>query len=115
MDFAIDGIGSQTLLETLGAVRPYGMVASIGQVAGDSGPLDPALLGPARSIAFSRPGVFRFMSDPARYREGAAATLARLQAGLKATVGEVLPLARAADAHRRLEAGQSMGAILLRP
>ena len=55
------------------------------------------------------------MSDPARYRKGAAATLARLQAGLKATVGEVLPLARAADAHRRLEAGQSMGAILLRP
>lgn len=115
VDYAIDGIGGATLTATLGAVRPYGMVASIGQVAGDSGPLDLAQLGPARSIALSRPGVFRFMADPGRYREGAAATLARLQSGLQACVGEVLPLARAADAQRLLESGRSHGAILLRP
>jgi len=115
VDYAIDGIGGQTLIDTLGTVRPYGMVASVGQVAGDSGPLDLSLLGPARSIAFARPGVFRFMSDPQRYREGVAATLARLKGGLRARVGEVLPLADAAEAHRRLESGQSAGAILLRP
>lgn len=115
VDFAIDGIGAQNLISTLATVRPFGMVASIGQVAGDSGLLDPALLGPARSIALSRPGVIRFMSDSRRYREGVNATLARLQAGMKATISEVLPLGAAADAHRKLEAGQSAGAILLRP
>ena len=115
VDYAIDGIGGRTLVATLGAVRPYGMVASIGQVAGDSGPIDLSLLGPARSIALARPGVFRFMGDLARYREGTAATLARLQGGLRAAVGEVLPLTAAAEAHRRLESGQSSGAILLRP
>lgn len=115
VDYAIDGIGGRTLLDTLGVVRPYGMVASVGQVAGDTDPLDLSLLGPYRSIAFARPGVFRFMSDAARYREGAQATLARLGDGLRATVGEVLPLAQAAEAHRRLEAGQSVGALLLRP
>lgn len=115
VDYAIDGIGGATLAATLGVVRPYGMVASIGQVAGDSGPLDLAQLGPARSIALSRPGVFRFMADLARYREGATATLVRLQSGLQACVGDVLPLARAADAHRLLESGRSRGAILLRP
>ena len=115
VDYAIDGIGGQTLLQTLGTVRPYGMVASVGQVAGDSGPIDPALLGPARSVALSRPGVFRFMSDPARYREGVLATFKQLQSGLQANVGLVLPLAEAAEAHRRLEAGETSGSILLRP
>lgn len=115
VDYAIDGIGGQTLLDTLGAVRPYGMVASVGQVAGDCGPLDLSLLGPARSVALSRPGVFRFMADPARYHEGAAATVRHLQQGMKINIGDVLPLAQAAEAHRRLESGRNLGAILLRP
>lgn len=115
VDYAIDGIGGKTLLDTLGCVRPYGMVANVGQVAGDSGPLDLSLLGPARSVALSRPGVFRFMTDPARYREGAQATLRQLQAGLRPTIGAVLPLSQAAEAHRQLESGETIGAILLRP
>lgn len=115
VDFAIDGIGGATLLASMASVRHYGMVASVGQVAGDEGPLDLALLGPSRSIALSRPGVFRFVSDPTRYREGAAATLARVASGLRAVIADVLPLADAADAHRRLEAGQAAGALLLRP
>lgn len=115
VDYAIDGIGGQTLLQTLGTVRPYGMVASVGQVAGDTGPIDPALLGPARSIALARPGVIRFMSDPVRYREGVLATFRQLQGKLKANVGLVLSLAQAAEAHRMLEAGKTTGSILLRP
>jgi len=115
VDYAIDGIGGQTLLATLGCVRPYGMVASVGQVAGDSGPLDLSLLGPARSVALSRPGVFRFMADPARYREGALATIRQLQGGLQPMIGAVLPLSQAAEAHRRLESGDTVGSILLRP
>jgi NADPH2:quinone reductase len=113
--YAIDGIGGDTLRRTLETVRPYGMVASVGQVAGDIGLLDPAALGPARSIAFARPGVMRFMGDLDRYHEGARATLDRLAAGVKVEAGAELPLARAADAHRLLESGASTGAILLRP
>ncbi|WP_343583464.1 quinone oxidoreductase [Herbaspirillum sp.] len=113
--FAIDGIGGDTLLRTLDAVRPYGMVASIGQVAGAIAPIDPMSLGPARSIALARPGVFRFMSDLERYREGAAATLAQLEAGLRITVGKELPLSAATEAHRLLEAGETVGSLLLRP
>lgn len=115
VDYAIDGIGGKTLLETLGVVRPYGMVASIGQVGGDPGPIELSLLGPARSVALSRPGVFRFMSDQALYREGALTTLDRLQNGMKVHVGAVLPLTGAAQAHRMLESGQSSGSLLLRP
>lgn len=116
VDYAIDGVGGRILLDTLGTVRPYGMVASVGQAAGPSGALDLGLLGPARSVALSRPGVFRFIADPAAYREGAAQTLHRLQSGvLRPVVGDMLPLAHAAEAHRRLENGETVGALLLRP
>lgn len=115
VDFAIDGIGGNTLIDTLRTVRPFGMIASVGQVSGDPGPIDLSWLGPARSVALSRPRVFRFVSDPVRYREGGLATFERLRGGLKATIGEILPLDQAANAHRRLESGQGSGAILLRP
>lgn len=91
------------------------MVANVGQVAGVPDPLDLSQLGPARSIALSRPGAFRFMTDLQHYREGAAATLARLEAGMLATIGEILPLHKAADAHRLLESSKTTGAILLHP
>jgi NADPH:quinone reductase-like Zn-dependent oxidoreductase len=55
------------------------------------------------------------MTDPARYREGALATIRQLQAGLRPTIGAILPLSQAEEAHRRLESGATVGAILLRP
>ncbi|MHB8392017.1 MAG: quinone oxidoreductase family protein [Acidobacteriaceae bacterium] len=61
--FAIDGIGGDTLLRTLEVIRPFGMVASIEQVSGHISPIDPALLGPFRSLSLSRPSVFRFTSE----------------------------------------------------
>lgn len=113
--FAIDGIGGATLRQTLEAVRPYGMAASIGQVAGEIDAINPADIGPYRSIAFARPGVFRFMSDIGRYREGAQATLQRLEQGMRVQIGQELPLAQAAEAHRLIESGQTTGSVLLRP
>ncbi|WP_027995332.1 quinone oxidoreductase family protein [Simplicispira psychrophila] len=115
VDYAIDGIGGKTLIDSLGCVRPYGMIASVGQVAGDPGPLDIALLGPARSVALSRPGVMRFMTDRARYREGALATIRQLQNGLRPTIDAIMPLSQAEQAHRRLESGATVGSVLLRP
>jgi NADPH:quinone reductase-like Zn-dependent oxidoreductase len=115
VDFAIDGIGGEGLRRTLEAVKPYGMAASIGQVAGEIGVINPADIGPYRSIAFSRPGVFRFMSDIGRYREGARETLRRLGDGMCVRIGHELPLAQAAEAHRMIEAGETSGSVLLRP
>lgn len=113
--FAIDGIGGDNLHRTLATVRPYGMAASIGQVSGQIGTIDPELLGPARSIALSRPSVFRFMSDLILYREGAEATLKQLQAGLCIHIGERLALKDAALAHRQLEGGDTVGVLMLQP
>ena len=56
-----------------------------------------------------------YLSDPARYHEGGLATLAQLAGGLTLPVDSEFALADAAQAHRRLQSGQSAGAILLRP
>lgn len=111
--YVIDGIGGDTLAGSLAATRPFGMVASVGQVAGPIAAIEAELLGPARSVALARPGVFAFMSELARYREGAAAALAQLDAGLRVPVAEVLPLHEAAAAHRLLESGRTAGALML--
>jgi NADPH2:quinone reductase len=115
VDYAIDGIGGDTLLRTFDAVRPYGLAASIGQAGGRIEPVDLLQIGTPRAIAFARPSVMRFMTEPDLYREGAQAVLARMAAGLRVPVGLALPLARAAEAHRALEAGRTSGAVLLRP
>jgi NADPH2:quinone reductase len=115
VDYAIDGIGGKTLIDTLGTVRPFGMIASVGQVSGDPGPIDLSWLGPARSVALSRPSVFRFVADATRYREGGLATFERVRNGLRPKIGGVLSLADAAEAQRRLENGETSGSILLRP
>jgi NADPH2:quinone reductase len=115
VDFVIDGVGGPTLLRSFDAVRPFGMAASIGQAGGMPGPVDLLQIGTPRAIAFSRPSVMRFMGDPALYREGAEATLARLAGGLRVRIGADLPLAEAAEAHRMMEEGRTSGAVLLRP
>lgn len=115
VDYAIDGIGGDTLRRTLAAVRPFGLVASVGQVAGGADHVALAELGPARSIALARPGVFGFVRDIAGYREAAAATLKRLRDGLQVHVSARLPLREAAHAHRLLENGETAGAVILVP
>ncbi len=112
---AVDGVGGDTLLRTLNTVRPFGTLASVGQLQGDTPTLSLNELGPVRSIALARPSVFRFMSDLQRYREAAHITLQRLSEGLTADIAARVPLAEAARAHRQLEGGGALGSLLLIP
>lgn len=114
-DFVIDGIGGDTFDRSLDALAPFGMAASIGQVAGEVTRIDLTRLHASRSIAVSRPGVFRFIEDAARYQEACKAVLDRLAAGLRVRIGERMPLECAADAHNLLESGRSVGSLLLVP
>ncbi|CAJ0680608.1 zinc-binding dehydrogenase [Ralstonia mannitolilytica] len=119
VDYVIDGVGGPMLHTAMAVTRPFGMVASIGQ-AGDvenaqTQTVELAALGPSRSIALARPGVFRYMADLSRYRDGAQAALQRMLEGLRVPLGGTYPLEDAAAAHAALEAGHTTGALLLRP
>lgn len=113
VQLAIDGVGGETFMQTLGALRPFGVVATIGQPAGPIAPIAVEALGFPRSIAVARPSVLAYANDPELYREGARALFAALADGLTVSVGAEYPLADAARAHADLEARRTAGSLLL--
>ncbi|CAO3434651.1 quinone oxidoreductase family protein [Azospirillum endophyticum] len=115
VDAAVDGIGGDTLRRTFDAVRPFGMVASVGQAGGPVSPIELSELGPRRSLCLARPSVFGYMADPATYRKAAGEVLARAAGGLSAGPVTCLPLDEAAEAHRALEGRGTSGALVLTP
>jgi len=115
VDVAYDGIGGTTLRKTLACVRPFGMIASIGQAAGPIPPLDVEELGPRRSLVFARPSVMAYMNDAAGYRAAADAVLAALASGVLEGKGTAYRLRDVAQAHADLEAGRTSGALYLTP
>jgi len=114
VDLAVDGVGGSTLARTLDCVRPFGVVASIGQAAGPIPPIDIKDLG-ARSILLGRPSVMAYMNNADDYYRSAAAVLAALSAGVLKTEGRAYPLSDAAVAQSDLEAGRTSGSLYLVP
>ncbi|WP_315765558.1 MULTISPECIES: quinone oxidoreductase [unclassified Bradyrhizobium] len=115
VDVAYDGVGGTTLAKTLDCVRPFGVVASIGQSAGPIPKLYVEEIGPRRSLSLARPSVMAFMNEREDYQRAAAAVLTALAKRELVGVGTVYALADAAQAHRDLENGRSRGALYLVP
>ena len=115
VDVAYDGVGGATLAKTLQCVRPFGMIASIGQSAGDIPPIDVEDLGPRRSLMLARPSVMAYMNQAEDYRNASGAVLAALQERVLQATGKPYRLSDAAQAHADLEAGRSSGSLYLVP
>ena len=114
VDVAYDGVGGTTLAKTLACVRPFGIVASIGQAAGPIPPVDVLELGPRRSIMLARPSVMAYMNEAEAYRDAAEAVLAALAGGVLQAAGKAYALSEAARAHADLESGRTSGALYLK-
>lgn len=110
---AIDGIGGTMLSSTLSVVRPFGIVASLGQPAGPIPPVRVEDLGFARSIALIRPSSIAYTDDADLYKQGAEDLITALQNGLENPVGAEYALTDAAKAHTDLEAGRTTGSVIL--
>jgi NADPH:quinone reductase len=115
VDVAYDGVGGATLAKTLGCVRPFGVVASIGQAAGPIPPVDVGDLGPRRSLSLARPSVMAYLNETEAYHLAAKAVLAGIEGGVLSVAGQSYPLSEAARAHADLEAGMTSGALYLKP
>jgi NADPH2:quinone reductase len=115
VDVAYDGVGGSTLAKTLQCVRPFGIVASLGQSAGAIPPLDVNDLGPRRSLMLARPSVMAYMNHTGRYRAAAEAVLAAMRAGTLQSSAAAYRLADAAEAQRDLESGRTTGSLYLVP
>ena len=115
VNVAYDGVGGATLLKTLACVRPFGVVASIGQAAGPIPPVDVGDLGPRRSLSLARPSVMAYLNETGAYHLAAMAVLAGIENGVLKVAGQSYPLSEAARAHADLEAGVTSGALYLKP
>ncbi|MDQ7806483.1 zinc-dependent alcohol dehydrogenase family protein [Amycolatopsis sp. A133] len=109
-DVILDVVAGPDLPAFFGRLNPNGRLVAVGAVAGDP----PADFGTALFAAFRKSLSFAtFSADtvPAADRRAAVAEL--LAGDVRAVVHEVLPLEQAAAAHRKLDAGEVFGRIVL--
>jgi NADPH2:quinone reductase len=109
----IDGLGRDARDENLAALARRGHWISLGQASGPLDAVDPNAL-VAKSITFSRPVVFDYVATPAALAQRTARLWAALADGsVKRPPIERHSLEAAAQAHARLEARQTSGALVL--
>ncbi len=111
-----DSVGATTFLKGLDCLAPRGMMALFGQSSGAVDPIDPQLLNRKGSLYLTRPTLANYVATTAELRWRAGEVLGWIRDGsLRLRVDREVPMERAADAHRALEARQTMGKVLLRP
>lgn len=112
-DVVYDAIGRDSFARSLSALALRGHLVSYGQASGPVGSHDVAGWA-SRSATVSRPNYGHYTSDPAGLRAMADRLFAVLRAGtVSPLIGTRLPLAAAAEAHRRLEGRQTVGSTVL--
>lgn len=116
VDVVYEGLGGDILLRSLDCLKPFGLVVNLGQVGEPLGAVELARLGPQRSLSVAVPGVFAHLRTLPNLQAGADALFAMVTSGaLTPFIGLRLPLADAAEVHRRLEAGTTTGSLVLIP
>jgi len=125
VDVAFDPLGGESLSRSLHALKPGGMLVAFGfqnEVLGRGGsiPLDFVKLKVwdwlpnGHATAFYSIGAMR-RAHPDWFRADLARLLEMLAEGrLDPVVAEVLPLSQVSEAHRRVEAGEVSGKLVLR-
>jgi len=112
-DVVIDGLGDAARDENLAALARRGHWISLGQAGGPLSPLPPDAL-VEKSLSFSRPVVFDYVSTHAQLTERAQRVWRALADGaIKPPSIERHPLERAMYAHARLESRGTIGPLIL--
>jgi NADPH:quinone reductase len=111
-----DSVGRTTFLKGLDCLARRGMMVLCGQSSGPVEPFDPQLLNAKGSLFVTRPTLAHYTATRAELLERAGEVLRWVAEGaLEVRIGGDFPLARAADAHRELEARRTTGKVLLIP
>jgi NADPH:quinone reductase len=111
VDAVFDSVGRATQSDSLAALAPHGHLVFFGEASGSPVPIHPDELY-GRSLKVSS---FWLATDPPERWALARRELQRwvLEGKLRVTLDQTLPLAEAAEAHRRLEQRQTQGKLVL--
>ncbi len=116
LDVVYDGVGRATFSRGLDLLRPRGMMVTFGNASGPVDPVAPLTLMIRGSLFLTRPTLGHYVATTADLRARAADILGRVARGaLDVRIDARLPLAEAAEAHRRIESRQTTGKLLLKP
>jgi NADPH2:quinone reductase len=115
VDVVYDAIGRDSVARSYEALAQRGHIVSYGQAAGPLEPLDIASLA-SKSAKVSRPNYGHYAGTPEQVRASSARLFSVIERGiLKVEIGQRFALRDAAEAHRRLEARETVGATVLVP
>jgi len=111
-----DGVGKDTFIRSIDCTRPFGMLVNYGNASGHVPPIDLIDLATKGSLTVCRPGLHYYIGDTASLRAGAAELFDLVARGvLDVAPSRRYALRDAAEAHRDVEAGRSVGALVLVP
>ena len=116
VDVSYDSVGKASAAASLDSLKPRGWWISYGNASGAAEPIAPGILGAKGSLVLTRPSLFAFIGEAESLRRGAAALFGALKTGtIKPHVGQSFALEDAAEAHRAIESGKTVGSTLLLP
>jgi NADPH2:quinone reductase len=114
VDVAYDSVGAATFLGSLDSLRPRGMMVSFGNASGPVAPIAPLLLAQKGSLFLTRPTIAHYYAARDEAAEGVTALFDVVGSGkVRPHIGARYPLAEAAEAHRALEARETVGSTIL--
>ena len=115
LDVVYDGVGAAVFDASLGLLRRRGTLVTFGNASGPVEPIAPLRLSQEGSLYLTRPTLWDHVAERADLLSRSEDLFAWIAEGMDVRVGLELPLADAAEAHRRLQGRATTGKILLRP
>jgi len=111
-----DGVGMATWERSLASAARRGLIVSFGNAGGAVSGVNLGVLAAGGSLFVTRPTLFDYYVTSEERAAGIARVFAMLRAGaIRPEIGRTFALSDAADAHRALEAGETIGSSLLIP
>ncbi|HEY0623068.1 quinone oxidoreductase [Sphingomonas sp.] len=112
----LDGVGGSTWEASLKSAARRGLVVSFGNAGGPVEGVNLGILSRHGSLYVTRPTLYDYYATPSERAAGVARVFELVASGvLSVEIGQRFALEDAADAHRAIEAGETMGATLLVP
>jgi NADPH:quinone reductase len=115
-DVVLDGVGKASWAASLAATRRRGIIVSFGNASGPVEGVALSALARAGSLFVTRPTMFDYYVTAEERGAGSARLWTMLRSGaVKVEIGQRFALQDAANAHRALEAGETVGSTVLVP
>lgn len=111
-----DGVGAATWQASLDSAAVRGLIVSYGNAGGAVEGVNLGILSQKGSLFVTRPTLFNYYTDPQDRQAGVDRLFEMLRSGaIRPEIGQTFALQDAAEAHRKLEAGETQGATVLLP